>query len=136
MAQQGMFVRKASGLVRSWSLFDGFVYSLFSINLVALGFFIFSFAPYLPEANLLTAIVISGIFIIFEVFVYALLVAVMPRAGGDYVWQSRILGGGHRFCPFRYRMGLDSVALGTLIRQYALLQRLHADFRDPGRLDR
>jgi basic amino acid/polyamine antiporter, APA family len=97
MAQQGMFVRKASGLVRSWSLFDGFVYSFFSINLVTLGFFIFSFAPYLPEANLLTAIVISGIFIIFEVFVYALLVAVMPRAGGDYVWQSRILGGGIGF---------------------------------------
>lgn len=97
MAQPGMFVRKASGLVRSWSLFDGFVYSFFSINLVTLGFFIFSFAPYLPEANLLTAIVISGIFIIFEVFVYALLVAVMPRAGGDYVWQSRILGGGIGF---------------------------------------
>ena len=97
MAQPGMFVRKASGLVRSWSLFDGFVYSFFSINLVTLGFFIFSFAPYIPEANLLTAIVISGVFIIFEVFVYALLVAVMPRAGGDYVWQSRILGGGIGF---------------------------------------
>ena len=97
MAQPGMFVRKASGLVRSWSVFDGFVYAFFSINLVTLGFFIFSFAPYIPEANLLTAIVISGIFIIFEVFVYALLVAVMPRAGGDYVWQSRILGGGIGF---------------------------------------
>jgi amino acid transporter len=97
MAQPGMFVRKASGLVRSWSVFDGFVYAFFSINLVTLGFFIFSFAPYLPEANLITAIVISGIFIIFEIFVYALLVAVMPRAGGDYVWQSRILGGGIGF---------------------------------------
>ncbi|MDY6827548.1 MAG: APC family permease [Bacillota bacterium] len=97
MAQPGMFVRKASGLVRSWSVFDGFVYSFFSINLVTLGFYIFSFAPYLPEANLVTAVVVSGILIIFEVFVYALLVAVMPRAGGDYVWQSRILGGGIGF---------------------------------------
>ncbi|OPL09878.1 MAG: hypothetical protein AVO34_12845 [Firmicutes bacterium ML8_F2] len=97
MAQAGMFVRKASGLVRSWSVFDGFVYSFFSINLVTLGFYIFSFAPYLPEANLVTAVVVSGILIIFEVFVYALLVAVMPRAGGDYVWQSRILGGGLGF---------------------------------------
>ena len=97
MAQPGMFVRKASGLVRSWSVFDGFVYAFFSINLVTLGFYIFAFAPYLPEANLLTAIVISAIFIIFEIFVYGLLVAVMPRAGGDYVWQSRILGGGLGF---------------------------------------
>ena len=97
MAQPGMFVRKASGLVRSWSVFDGFVYSFFSVNLVTLGFYIFAFAPYIPEGNLLTAIVISTIFIIFEVFVYALMVAVMPRAGGDYVWQSRILGGGIGF---------------------------------------
>jgi basic amino acid/polyamine antiporter, APA family len=97
MAQPGMFVRKASGLVRSWSVFDGFVYAFFSINLVTLGFYIFAFAPYIPEANLLTAIVISAIFIIFEIFVYGLLVAVMPRAGGDYVWQSRILGGGIGF---------------------------------------
>lgn len=97
MAQPGMFVRKASGLVRSWSVFDGFVYSFFSVNLVTLGFYIFAFAPYVPEGNLLTAIVISTIFIIFEVFVYALMVAVMPRAGGDYVWQSRVLGGGIGF---------------------------------------
>jgi amino acid transporter len=92
-----MFVRKASGLVRSWSVFDGFIYAFFSVNLVTLGFFIFSFAPFIPEGNLLTAILISGVFIIFQVFVYALMVAVMPRAGGDYVWQSRILGGGLGF---------------------------------------
>ena len=97
MAQPSMFVRKASGLVRSWSVFDGFIYAFFSINLVTLGFFIFAFAPYIPEGNLITAIILSGIFIIFEIFVYALLVAVMPRAGGDYVWQSRILGGGIGF---------------------------------------
>jgi amino acid transporter len=97
MAQPAMFVRKASGLVRSWSLFDGFIYSFFSVNLVTLGFYIFSFAPFIPEGNLLTAILISGVFIIFQVFVYALMVAVMPRAGGDYVWQSRILGGGIGF---------------------------------------
>jgi basic amino acid/polyamine antiporter, APA family len=82
MAQPGMFVRKASGLVRSWSVFDGFVYAFFSINLVTLGFYIFAFAPYIPEANLLTAIIISGIFIIFEIFVYGLLVAIMSGRAG------------------------------------------------------
>ena len=36
--------------------------------------------------------VVGGVFTIFEVIVYASLISVMPRAGGDYVWQSRILG--------------------------------------------
>ena len=98
MAQPSMFVRKASGLVRSWSTFDGFVYSFFSVNLVTLGFYIFAFAPYVPEGNLVAAIIIATLLIIFEVVVYAMMVAVMPRAGGDYVWQSRILGGGIEMC--------------------------------------
>jgi len=97
MAQPSMFVRKASGLVRSWSTFDGFVYSFFSVNLVTLGFYIFAFAPYVPDGNLVAAVAIATVLIIFEVVVYAMMVAVMPRAGGDYVWQSRILGGGIGF---------------------------------------
>ena len=33
-----MFVRKATGLVKGWSVFDAFIYSAFAINLMALGF--------------------------------------------------------------------------------------------------
>src|SRR5207248_6563915 len=33
----------------------------------------------------------------FLVITYAGLISVMPRAGGDYVWQSRVLGGGSGF---------------------------------------
>jgi len=91
MSEVTLFVRKASGLVRSWSMFDAFIYATFSINLVTLGLYIFSFA-YWFEGNLLTAIVVGGILTIFEVIVYASLISAMPRAGGDYVWQSRILG--------------------------------------------
>src|SRR6266581_849976 len=36
-------------------------------------------------------------FMSFIVITYAGLISVMPRAGGDYVWQSRILGGGIAF---------------------------------------
>jgi amino acid transporter len=91
-----LFVRKASGLVRSWSVFDAFIYATFSINLVTLGLFIFSYCYYFA-GNLATAVVIGGAFTIFEVVVYASLISVMPRAGGDYVWQSRILGRGIGF---------------------------------------
>jgi amino acid transporter len=91
-----LFLRKATGLVRSWSVFDAFIYAFFSINLITLGLYSFS-QMYYFEGGLLPALVISGLFIIFEVVVYAALISVMPRAGGDYVWQSRILGGGIGF---------------------------------------
>ncbi len=37
-----LFVRKATGMVRSWSVFDAFVYAFFSINLVTLCLYCFS----------------------------------------------------------------------------------------------
>ncbi len=87
-----LFVRKATGLVRSWSVMDAFVYAFFSINLITLGLYSFS-QMYYFEGGMINALIISAIFIFFEVIVYAGLIAVMPRSGGDYVWQSRILGG-------------------------------------------
>jgi APA family basic amino acid/polyamine antiporter len=94
--ETSLFLRKATGLVRAWSVFDAFVYALFSINLITLGLYIFSWMYYF-QGGLLPGLIISAVFIIFEVIVYAALIAVMPRAGGDYVWQSRILGGGIGF---------------------------------------
>jgi len=60
MSEVTLFVRKASGLVRSWSVFDAFIYATFSINLITLGLFIFSYCWYF-EGNLGTAVVIGGI---------------------------------------------------------------------------
>ncbi len=94
--ETSLFLRKATGLVRAWSVFDAFIYALFSINLITLGLYIFSWMYYF-EGGLLPGLILSAVFIIFEVIVYAALIAVMPRAGGDYVWQSRILGGGIGF---------------------------------------
>src|SRR5512137_2994133 len=91
-----LFLRKATGLVRSWSVFDAFVYAFFSINLVTLGLYSFS-QMYYFEGGLLPTLLVSAVFLIFEIIVYASLISVMPRAGGDYVWQSRILGGGIGF---------------------------------------
>src|ERR1700753_4280185 len=65
-----LFLRKATGLVRGWSV---------------------------PNSQLLTAVLISGVWGAFLVIAYSGLVVTIPRAGGDYVWQSRILGSGLGF---------------------------------------
>src|SRR6059036_1618230 len=93
-----LFLRKATGLVKGWNRFDAFVYSFLSVNLITLGFFgALSFAPFFPDGQLLPAVLITGVLVTFLVITYASLIAVMPRAGGDYVWQSRVLGGGIAF---------------------------------------
>src|SRR5215472_8826179 len=89
-----LFVRKATGLVKGWSVFDAFLYATMSINLLTLGFgYAFTGVALVPDGSLIWAIVISGIFIMFEVLAYCALISMIPRAGGDYVWQTRILGG-------------------------------------------
>jgi amino acid transporter len=77
-------------------VFDAFIYATFSINLITLGLFIFSYCYYLG-GSLATGVVLGAIFTIFEVIVYASLISAMPRAGGDYVWQSRVLSRGIGF---------------------------------------
>src|SRR5688500_18963390 len=92
-----LFQRKATGLLRGWSVWDGFIYAAFSINLITLGLYAFSYAPFVPDGSLILAIVLAGLYLIFQTVTYAALIAVMPRAGGDYVWTSRVLGGGIGF---------------------------------------
>ena len=92
-----LFQRKATGLLRGWSVWDAFIYAVFAINLITLGLFIFSSAPSIPDGSLIFAIVLAGLYLIFQAITYASLIAVMPRAGGDYVWISRVLGGGIGF---------------------------------------
>src|ERR687890_877230 len=92
-----LFQRKATGLLRGWSVWDGFIYATFSINLMTLGLLAFSYSPFVPDGSLILAIILSGLYLIFQTVTYASLIAVMPRAGGDYVWTSRVLGGGVGF---------------------------------------
>jgi basic amino acid/polyamine antiporter, APA family len=95
--ERTLFARKATGLVRGWSVRDAFIYSTFSINLITLGLFIFSYAVFVPSGSLMWAIILSGAYLVFQAITYASLIAAMPRAGGDYVWISRVLGGGIGF---------------------------------------
>jgi APA family basic amino acid/polyamine antiporter len=88
-AEQTLFVRKASGLVKGWSTGDGFRYSFFSTN-IFLGIWGFLYAVFIPGGSVFWSIIITTIFVLLEVVVYAGLISAMPRAGGDYVWQSRV----------------------------------------------
>src|SRR2546421_3056065 len=95
--RQTLFLRNATGLVKAWSTFDAFLYSFWSVNLVTLGLYGMSFAYLIPTGQLLGAVILTGVLTTFLVLTYAQLVSAMPRAGGDYAWQSRILGGGTGF---------------------------------------
>jgi amino acid transporter len=95
--ERTVFARQATGLVRGWSVRDAFIYSALACNVVALGLYIFSFGPFIPGGSLFWAVLLSGAYLVFQGITYAALVAAMPRAGGDYVWMSRILGGGIGF---------------------------------------
>lgn len=92
---QGGFVRKASGLVRDFSQLDNWIYNVLAINIVlnvALSYALV--ATTYPRASIWLSLVIAGVFCTFEAVVYAFFCTAMPRSGGDYVFQSRVLGGG------------------------------------------
>src|SRR5260221_1429236 len=96
-ARPGLFLRNATGLVKSWSPFAAFVYSFWSVNLITLGLYGMSYAYTVPDGQVVAAILLFGILTTFLVITYSMLVSVMPRTGGDYAWQSRVLGGGLGF---------------------------------------
>jgi basic amino acid/polyamine antiporter, APA family len=87
--EQTLFVRKASGLVKGWSTGDGFRYSFFSTN-IFLGIWGLLYAVFIPGGSVFWSIIITTLFVLLEVVVYSGLISAMPRAGGDYVWQSRV----------------------------------------------
>src|SRR6201982_1079139 len=93
-----LFLRKATGLVRGWSVRDSLIYACLATNFVTLGIYEFTFAgPAFPKGQFITATIIGGIWVTFLVIAYSGLVVTIPRAGGDYVWQTRILGSGLGF---------------------------------------
>lgn len=88
--EQKVFKRKATGLVREATLFDTF---LFNGAAAAFGSMVILFALYitgLPGGNVIAALPL--LLITFSIgVVYSFLTATMPRSGGDYVFNSRIL---------------------------------------------
>ena len=89
-----LFLRNATGLVKGWSGFDAFAYSFMSVNLVCLGmFYSLAIFGYVPDGSAVMSILVTAVGMTFMAVAYAGLIAAMPRAGGDYVWQTRVIDG-------------------------------------------
>ena len=97
MATRRVFVRDATGLVRSVSGLDAFLASI-GFLAVPLGLFTFTSAIYLfPGSDPVQATIIATVFSLFISLMYTLFGWAMPRSGGDYVFMSRSLNPGIGF---------------------------------------
>ena len=129
-----LFLRKATGLVRGWSVRDSLIYACLSTNVVTLGLVEFAYQGFIPNGQLLTAVLVSGVWVSFLVLAYTGLVVTIPRAGGDYVWQSRILGSGIGFVlaatGWWFILWLWAPIYGAVLAE-EFFQPLWATFNDP-----
>ena len=130
-----LFLRNATGLVRGWNVRDSLIYAVLATNVITLGIYEFSFQSFIPQGQLLTSILISGVWVSFLVIAYTGLIVTIPRAGGDYVWQTRILGSGLGFVMaatgWWFILWLWAPIYGNIL-SVELFQPLWATLGDPG----
>jgi amino acid transporter len=91
--EAGLFLRRSSGLVRAFSIFDGFLYGVYADSIVVAAALTYSLCWPWKDANIPLGIVLCCVAFLPCFSVYAMLTSLMPRAGGDYIWQSRAFGG-------------------------------------------
>jgi len=91
-----VFTRKASGLVRVMSPYSAFVYNILTMGLIFPWTYLWAPGS-LPGGQLVWGIILAMVFELPIAFVYVWLSTALPRSGGDYVFQSRVFGGGVAF---------------------------------------
>ncbi len=91
-----VFVRKSSGLVRVMSPSSAFVYNVLTMGLIFPWTYLWAPGA-LPGGRLVEGILLAMILEIPIALAYVWLSTALPRSGGDYVFQSRVLGGGIAF---------------------------------------
>jgi basic amino acid/polyamine antiporter, APA family len=91
-----VFTRKASGLVRVMSPYSAFVYNILTMGLIFPWTYLWAPGA-LPGGRLVWGILLAMVIEIPIAFVYVWLSTALPRSGGDYVFQSRVFGGGWAF---------------------------------------
>lgn len=92
-AKPEVFTRKASGLVRVMSPYSAFVYNILTMGIIFPWVFLVSPTAF-PGGNVPLGILICTLIQIPIAFAAVWLSTALPRSGGDYVFQSRVLGGG------------------------------------------
>jgi amino acid transporter len=89
----GMFLRKATGLVRDVSVWDAIVLNSSGMNIGVGVALLFLWGAQLPGASIFWATVICTVFVAFTTaYNYSVAAGAFPRSGADYVFTSRILG--------------------------------------------
>jgi APA family basic amino acid/polyamine antiporter len=87
----GLFTRKATGLVREGRTRDALFYNLLWSSVALTFAFYWLFAAFYPGSNALLSFLIAAGLGLPGAFLYAMLTQLMPRTGGDYVFNSRSL---------------------------------------------
>lgn len=87
----GLFTRKATGLVREGRTRDALFYNLLWSSVALTFAFYWLFYAFYPGSNALVAFLIAAALGLPGAFLYAMLSQLMPRTGGDYVFNSRSL---------------------------------------------
>lgn len=91
-----VFVRKSSGLVRVMSPSSAFIYNVLTMGLIFPWTYLWAPGA-LPGGQLVWGILLAMLLEIPIALSYVWLSTAFPRTGGDYVFQSRVFGGGLAF---------------------------------------
>jgi amino acid transporter len=87
-----VFIRQATGLTRSMGTGSTLLYNTMITTILLGASLAFLWVPYaFPRANIWLGVLITGVLGSAMMAVYAMLSSAMPRSGGDYVYQSRLL---------------------------------------------
>jgi amino acid transporter len=90
--QPQLFARKSSGLIREFGVFDTLSFNVIGYALgLVLAITPFFAGALFPDANIYWLVVIGTAFALFNGLVYSLLAGAMPRSGGEYVYNGRVL---------------------------------------------
>ncbi|HEY7258153.1 MAG TPA: APC family permease [Gaiellales bacterium] len=91
-APGGIFVRQSSGLVREFRPRDVFIFNTLGYALGLVLAVVPTFVAGLwPEQNVLLIVAIGTVLTLFNAAMYGYLAGIFPRAGGDYVYLSRVV---------------------------------------------
>lgn len=102
------FTRTASGLVREMSIWDAALFGLMATGGVYSFVYLYPFPQFFsPGFNVPVLIIATFAFALLAYFCYAALGSAMPRAGGDYLYESRTI---HRIVGFVIPWGSQIVA--------------------------